>query len=43
MTATNFNGVYVFGKRKPDVEKKPEKCKLSMAEALKIVAKYQKK
>lgn len=43
MTATNFNGVYIVGKRKPDAEKKQEKCKLSIADAIKNVARYQKK
>lgn len=43
MTATNFNGVYIVGKRKPDADKKPDKCKLSIADAIKIVAQYQKK
>lgn len=43
MTATNSNGVYIVGKRKPDADKKQEKCKLSIADAIKNVAKYQKK
>ena len=43
MTATNSNGVYIVGKRKPDADKKKETCKLSIADAIKNVAKYQKK
>lgn len=43
MTATNSNGVYIVGKRKPDADKNQQKPRLSVAEAIKNVSQYKKK
>ena len=43
MTATNFNGVYIVGKRKPDADKNKEANAKRLAEAIKRTSKYIKK
>lgn len=43
MTATNFNGVYIVGKRKPDADKTKVANAKRVAEAIKRNSKFIKK
>ena len=43
MTATNFNGVYIVGKRKPDADKKKLINAKRVAEAIKRNSEFKKK
>lgn len=43
MTATNFNGVYIVGKRKPDADKKKIANAKRVATAIKRNAELKKK
>ena len=43
MTAANFNGVYIVGKRKPDADKSSTVDAKRIAEAKKNIEQYEKR